>query len=47
MRYASIAVWDRNRAITAIAIFVWGTNVVFLIQGKSFPPPSPFGRLTV
>jgi len=28
-----IAIWDKNRIIIAVAFGMWGTNVVFLIQG--------------
>ena len=37
IRHASIAIWRSNQVITAVAIVVWGINVVFLIRGKSFP----------
>ncbi|KAF8492448.1 hypothetical protein F5888DRAFT_917715 [Russula emetica] len=28
-----IAIWDKNRIIIAVATGMWGTNIVFLIQG--------------
>ncbi|KAI0274135.1 hypothetical protein BGY98DRAFT_1099209 [Russula aff. rugulosa BPL654] len=31
----SIAIWGKNRTIVAIATGIWGTNVVFLIQGAA------------
>ncbi len=34
-----IAIWDRNRIIVAFATSIWGTNVAFLIQGKSISLP--------
>jgi hypothetical protein len=34
---ARIAIWDKNRTIVAIATGIWGTDIVFLIQGKSLP----------
>ncbi|KAI0274134.1 hypothetical protein BGY98DRAFT_96152 [Russula aff. rugulosa BPL654] len=30
-----IAIWGKNRTIVAIATGIWGTNVVFLIQGAA------------
>ena len=34
---ARIAIWDKNRIIIAVAAGMWGTNVIFLIQGRSRP----------
>jgi hypothetical protein len=34
-----IAIWDKNRIIMAVAFGMWGTNIVFLIQGKFYPLP--------
>jgi hypothetical protein len=36
MEVISIAIWNRNRLVMAMSLIVWGTNVAFLIQGKSF-----------
>jgi hypothetical protein len=36
MEVGSIAIWNRNKVVIAISFIVWGTNVAFLIQGKSF-----------
>ena len=36
---SSIAIWNRNKVVMAIAIVVWGTNVAFLIEGRSLPLP--------
>lgn len=36
---ARIAIWDKNRTIIAVAFGMWGTNVIFLIQGRSRPLP--------
>jgi hypothetical protein len=36
MEVVSIAIWNRNRLVMAISLIVWGINVAFLIQGKSF-----------
>ena len=30
----SIAIWDRNKLVTAIALGVWVTNIAFLIRGN-------------
>lgn len=32
---ASIAIWNANRTIVAIAIGIWGINIAFLVQGES------------
>jgi uncharacterized membrane protein len=32
---ASIAIWNTNRTVAAIAIGIWGINVAFLIQCES------------
>ena len=32
-----MAVWDRGKAVTTIALSVWGTNVAFMIQGEFSP----------
>ena len=40
--YARIAIWDRNKTIVVIATGIWGTNIVFLIQGKFLPPLPPW-----
>ena len=31
----SIAVWNRNRVVVALAISVWVVNAAFLLQSKS------------
>jgi hypothetical protein len=31
----SIAIWNRERVVVAMAITVWVVNVAFLVQGKS------------
>src|SRR5579863_4446126 len=31
----SIAIWNKNKYIVALAGSVWGANVSFLLQGKS------------
>jgi hypothetical protein len=36
----SIAVWNRKKVITTVAIGVWVIEIAFLIQGKS-PLPLP------
>ena len=35
--FASIAIWNRNKAAVALAIIVWGTNIGFHIYSKSLP----------
>ena len=35
----SIAIWNKNKLITGIAVAVWMTNVGVIIQGKV---PSPY-----
>jgi len=32
---ARIAVWNRNKIVSAISLAIWATNVGFLIHGKS------------
>jgi hypothetical protein len=32
---ASIAIWNYNKIILALGASLWGTNIAFLIQGKS------------
>lgn len=32
---ASIAIWNANRTVAAIAIGIWGINIAFLVQGES------------
>ena len=34
----SIAIWNRDKIVTAIAASVWFTNVAASIQGKYYPP---------
>jgi hypothetical protein len=34
---ASVAIWNRKKIILALAISVWGTDIAFLIHGKSLP----------
>ena len=35
---ASIAIWNRNRAIIVIALATWGANLLGVIHGKSLFP---------
>jgi len=35
MGVASIAIWNKNKFIVAIATSVWVTNIGFLIEGMS------------
>jgi hypothetical protein len=35
METSSIAIWNRNKVVTALVTGAWATNVAFLIQGKS------------
>jgi hypothetical protein len=40
---SSIAIWNKNRVVVAIALGVWVTNIAFLIRGESehlSAPPS-------
>jgi hypothetical protein len=32
---SSIAIWNKNRVVVAIAVGVWVINIAFLIQGES------------
>jgi hypothetical protein len=41
---ASIAIWDKNKVVVAMALGVWGTNVVVLTQGTSLPLLCSAGR---
>ena len=36
---ARIAIWERNRVIVAVALGMWATNIIFLIQGRPRPLP--------
>jgi hypothetical protein len=38
MEPASLAIWNRNKVVVAIAAIIWLTNGAILIQGKS---PNP------
>lgn len=33
---ARVAIWDKNKIIVVVSTGMWGTNVVFLIQGMSY-----------
>ena len=35
---SSIAIWNKNRVVVAIALGVWAINIGFLIQGESARP---------
>jgi hypothetical protein len=41
---ASIAIWNKNKAIAAMALSVWAINIGFLIQGQSAPRPPRAGH---
>jgi hypothetical protein len=43
---SSIAIWNGNQVAVVMAVGVWGINVVFLIEGGSFPFPSTAGHIT-
>jgi hypothetical protein len=36
----SIAIWNRQKVVVAVAISVWGIDVAFLIQGEVSSPLS-------
>jgi hypothetical protein len=46
MEPASLAIWNRNKVVVAIAAIIWLTNGAILIQGKVFKPRSQQGTLT-
>lgn len=41
-RQRSIAIWNRNMIVVAVAISTWCTNVALLIHGKVNSVPTPF-----
>ena len=34
IKATSIAIWNKNKLVTAIALGVWVTNIAFLIRGN-------------
>lgn len=36
MKAATITVWDRDGTIIALAVEIWGVNIIFLNQGAYF-----------
>jgi len=40
LKFASIAIWNRNRIVVITSFTLWGINAVFFIQGKSCHPSS-------
>jgi hypothetical protein len=37
----SIAIWNKHKVAVTLAITVWGVDVIFHIQSKPLPLPSP------
>ena len=40
LKFASIAIWNRNRIVVITSFSLWGINAAFFIQGTSRHPPS-------
>jgi hypothetical protein len=38
MSTASVAIWNMEKLVIAIATGTWGTGVIFQIQSKPLPP---------
>ena len=37
MNVASIAIWNRNKVVVALAMIIWGISIGFHLHSKSLP----------